>query len=100
MMNIKQCTNLRDWHYFGLLQVSTVFVAPPVLVYFAKMQNKEGYDLSSVRALVCGGAPLSKEVNDAVCTMFKFGYVTEGTIFEISFQLITIIYVSQYFVIF
>jgi len=39
-------------------------VSPPLIVAFVKSDLTEKYDLSSLRSLGCGGAPLGKEVAD------------------------------------
>ncbi|KAM1419387.1 hypothetical protein FF2_022427 [Malus domestica] len=44
-------------------------VSPPLIVALAKSELAQKYDLSSLRLLVCGGAPLSKEVVDRFRTI-------------------------------
>lgn len=41
-------------------------MVPPLMVFLAKHPLVDDYDLSSIRELLCGAAPLSKEVEDAV----------------------------------
>lgn len=43
-----------------------VFMVPPLMVFLAKHPSVDNYDLSSINELLCGAAPLSKEVQDAV----------------------------------
>lgn len=43
-----------------------VFMVPPLMVFLAKHPLVDNYDLSSINELLCGAAPLSKEVQDAV----------------------------------
>lgn len=42
------------------------FMVPPLMVFLAKHPSVDKYDLSSLRELYCGAAPLSREVEDAV----------------------------------
>lgn len=46
--------------------VTFAFMVPPLMVFLAKHPLVANYDLSSLRELLCGAAPLSKEVQDAV----------------------------------
>lgn len=41
-------------------------MVPPLMVFLAKHPLVDNYDISSVRELLCGAAPLSKETEDAV----------------------------------
>ncbi|CRL04138.1 CLUMA_CG017249, isoform A [Clunio marinus] len=47
-------------------QCNVVFMVPPLMVFLAKHPMVDGYDLSSIRIMVCGAAPLSKELEQAV----------------------------------
>ncbi|XP_055700083.1 uncharacterized protein LOC129799857 [Phlebotomus papatasi] len=42
------------------------FMVPPLMVFMAKHPLVDKYDLSSLKELYCGAAPLSKEVENAV----------------------------------
>jgi 4-coumarate--CoA ligase len=46
--------------------VTHIQTAPPVLVMLAKRPETEQYDLSSLRNILCGAAPLSKELQNEV----------------------------------
>lgn len=48
-----------------------VFVVPPLMVFLAKHPVVDDYDISSIKILVCGGAPLSKELENAVYDRLK-----------------------------
>lgn len=48
-----------------------LFVAPPLMVFFAKHPMVDQYDLSSIRVMVCGAAPLSKELEQEVYDRLK-----------------------------
>ncbi|XP_054806854.1 4-coumarate--CoA ligase 1-like [Prosopis cineraria] len=53
----------------ALVQKHKVTVAPfvpPILQAIVKFQNLQEYDLSSIRMIMCGAAPLKKELEDAV----------------------------------
>lgn len=39
---------------------------PPIAVFLAKNALVDGYDLSSVKTIICGAAPLSREVEDLI----------------------------------
>lgn len=41
-------------------------MVPPLMVFLAKHPLVDNYDITSIRELLCGAAPLSKETEDAV----------------------------------
>lgn len=45
-------------------------IPPPVVVFLSKTPLLEQYDLSNLKAIFCGGAPLKKETEDAVKEKF------------------------------
>lgn len=47
-------------------KITFVYVAPPVLVHLANSPVVENYDLSSLRMVTSGAAPLTRELVDAV----------------------------------
>lgn len=47
-------------------KVSVLFMVPPLMTFLAKHPIVDDYDLSSVFFVLCGAAPLSKEIKDAV----------------------------------
>lgn len=47
-------------------RITFSYVAPPVLVLLSKHPIVEKYDLSSIRMLTCGAAPLTRELVEAV----------------------------------
>jgi 4-coumarate--CoA ligase len=47
-------------------KITFVYVAPPVIVRLAKDKMVDNYDLSSIRAMTCGAAPLTKELVETV----------------------------------
>lgn len=55
-------------------RVTNVAVAPPVVVAMSKEGVGDGYDLSSLKTVACGGAPLGKD--NFVAFMAKFPHVS------------------------
>lgn len=45
---------------------NVLFLVPPLMVFIAKHPMVDGYDLSCIRVVICGAAPLSKELEQAV----------------------------------
>lgn len=58
-------------------RVTQLQVAPPILVMLAKRPETARYDLSSVRHIMCGAAPLSKELQTLCEQKFKVR-ITQG----------------------
>lgn len=59
-------------------KVSVMPIVPPIVLSISKSPDLHKYDLSSIRMLKSGGAPLGKELEEAVRTKFpnaKFGQV-------------------------
>lgn len=48
-----------------------VFMVPPLMVFLAKHPMVDGYDLSSLKIMICGAAPLSKELEQSVYDRLK-----------------------------
>ncbi|CAH1791192.1 unnamed protein product [Owenia fusiformis] len=60
--------------YLSVIQkykATRLYVAPPVMLFFAKDPMIEKYDLTSVRDIFSGSAPLSKELQMAVESRLK-----------------------------
>ncbi|KAL4235621.1 hypothetical protein ACF0H5_004016 [Mactra antiquata] len=53
-------------------------VVPPIMVMFAKYPKVSEYDLSSVQTIVCGAAPLSKEIESAVKAKLNISNIFQG----------------------
>lgn len=47
-------------------KITFIYVAPPILVRLARDKSVDNYDLSSVKMITSGAAPLSRELVDAV----------------------------------
>lgn len=66
--------------------MNKIHVVPPLMVFLAKSPIVSEYNLSSLKVINCGAAPLSKELEEAVCqrlgnTIVRQGYgMTESTI--------------------
>ncbi|KAJ6650022.1 Luciferin 4-monooxygenase [Pseudolycoriella hygida] len=58
-------------HCIEKYRCTTLCLVPPLLVFLAKNANVDQYDLSSVRIIYSGAAPLSKETEEAVLNRLK-----------------------------
>jgi 4-coumarate--CoA ligase len=69
---LSPCYYMRSFNYIKFLEhiqnhkITHIQTAPPVLVMLAKRPETEKYDLSSLRNILCGAAPLSKELQNEV----------------------------------
>ncbi|KAG5318642.1 LUCI monooxygenase, partial [Pseudoatta argentina] len=59
-------------------KVTHIPVVPPILTFLAKHPLVDRYDFRSVRELVCGAAPLGKDVVTAVKTRLGIKYIRNG----------------------
>ncbi|KAG5326936.1 4CL1 ligase, partial [Acromyrmex heyeri] len=59
-------------------KVTHVPVVPPILTFLAKHPLVDRYDFRSVRELVCGAAPLGKDIVTAVKTRLGIKYIRNG----------------------
>ncbi|XP_053698307.1 uncharacterized protein LOC128745297 [Sabethes cyaneus] len=59
-------------------KVNLMTVPPPVLVFLAKHPIVDNYDLSSLMTLICGAAPLSKEIEDQVRERIGVAFIRQG----------------------
>lgn len=67
--------------YLSLIQTfkpPTLQLVPPVMVLLAKHPRVSEYDLSSVKRILCGAAPLSAEIEDAVLKRLKLEDIQQG----------------------
>jgi len=60
------------------LQVTTLLLVPPVMVHMAKSPLVSQYDLSSIRRVKCGAAPLSRETELQFKHVFNAGDIQQG----------------------
>lgn len=74
---------MRKFEYPAFLEVIQRYkithlqVAPPIIVMLARRPETKKYDLSSLKYVMCGAAPLSKELQNEVCARFKVN-ITQG----------------------
>ena len=71
-ITLTPCFLMREFQYDGWLaniqkhRITHIQTAPPILVMLAKRPETEKYDLSSLVNVLCGAAPLSKELQNEV----------------------------------
>lgn len=69
---LSPCYFMRAFNYVKFLEniqkhrITHIQTAPPVLVMLAKRPETKAYDLSSLQNILCGAAPLSKELQNEV----------------------------------
>ena len=56
-------------------RITHLQVAPPILIMLDKRPETSKYDLSSVKNILCGAAPLSKELQNSIQRRFKLNVV-------------------------
>lgn len=59
-------------------KVNLMTVVPPLMVFLAKHPIIDNYDLSSLMTLICGAAPLSKEIEDQVRERLGIAFIRQG----------------------
>jgi len=52
-------------------KITDLQVAPPILIMLSKRPETSNYDLSSIRGMLCGAAPLGKELQNEVARRFN-----------------------------
>lgn len=57
--------------YIEQFRITTLQTVPPILLMLTKRPESTKYDLSSVRHMICGAAPLSADLQNEVCERFK-----------------------------
>ncbi|XP_035896412.1 4-coumarate--CoA ligase 1-like [Anopheles stephensi] len=58
-----------DFLYLGCIETyrcNTLLSVPPIVLFLAKHPLVDSYDLTSVRTIICGAAPLSRETEELV----------------------------------
>lgn len=74
---------MRKFEYAAFLEVIQRFkithlqVAPPIIVMLARRPETKKYNLSSLKYIMCGAAPLSRELQNEVSGRFGFR-ITQG----------------------
>lgn len=52
-------------------RINVLFLVPPLMVFLAKHPMVDSFNLNSMRIIICGAAPLSKEIEQAVYDRMK-----------------------------
>ena len=84
------CYYMRSFSYTQFLKhiqqhkITHLQTAPPVLVMLAKRLETEKYDISSLQNILCGAAPLSKELQNEVSDRFKLKVVQTWGMTEVT----------------
>lgn len=60
---------------FEKYRCTVAFLVPPLLVFLAKSARVDQYDLSSLKLIICGAAPISKELEQSVKKRLKTNLV-------------------------
>ncbi|KMQ93562.1 luciferin 4-monooxygenase-like protein [Lasius niger] len=59
-------------------KIEYLAVVPPIMVFLAKHPLVDKYDLSSVKRIWCGAAPLSEEIQKAVAKRLNISEIKQG----------------------
>ncbi|XP_055633649.1 luciferin 4-monooxygenase-like [Toxorhynchites rutilus septentrionalis] len=59
-------------------KVNIMTVVPPLMVFLAKHPIVDNYDLSTLMTLLCGAAPLSKDIEDRVRDRLGVAFIRQG----------------------
>jgi len=87
---LSPCYFMRSFVYVKFLEniqkhsITHIQTAPPVLVMLAKRPETEKYDLSSLKNILCGAAPLSKELQNEVSAKFDLKVVQTWGMTEVT----------------
>jgi acyl-CoA synthetase (AMP-forming)/AMP-acid ligase II len=87
---LSQCFFMRSFNYAKFLEniqkhrVTHIQTAPPVLVMLAKRPETKKFDLSSLQNILCGAAPLSKELQNEVSTRYDLKVVQTWGMTEVT----------------
>ena len=63
----------------SFLQITVTYVVPPLVVFMAKFPLLDQYDLSSLRWIITGAAPLGQDILEAVAMRLGTKHVIQGT---------------------
>jgi acyl-CoA synthetase (AMP-forming)/AMP-acid ligase II len=87
---LSPCYFMRSFNYAKFLEniqkyrVTHIQTAPPVLVMLAKRPETKNYDLSSLKNILCGAAPLSRELQNEVSARFDLKVVQTWGMTEVT----------------
>lgn len=89
-INQTPCYFMRSFNYTQWLshiqnhRITHIQTAPPILVMLAKRPETSNYDLSSLVNILCGAAPLSKELQNEVSERFGLKVVQTWGMTEVT----------------
>ena len=92
---LSPCYIMRSFNYVKFLEniqrhhITHIQTAPPVLVMLAKRPETSKYDLSSLQNILCGAAPLSKELQNEVSAKCDLKVVQTWGMTEVSHLLMS-----------
>lgn len=66
------------YDYFIKFQITILTVVPPIVVFLGKHPIVSKFDLSCLREIWCGAAPLSKEMQEAVTERIGMDVLRQG----------------------
>ncbi|KAF1954215.1 acetyl-CoA synthetase-like protein [Byssothecium circinans] len=87
---LSPCYYMRSFNYVKFLEniqkhrITHIQTAPPVLVMLAKRPETQNYDLTSLQNILCGAAPLSKELQNEVSTKLNLKVVQTWGMTEVT----------------
>jgi acyl-CoA synthetase (AMP-forming)/AMP-acid ligase II len=87
---LSPCYMMRSFNYTKFLEniqkyrVTHIQTAPPVLVMLAKRPETKKYDLSSLQNILCGAAPLSRELQNEVSARFNLKVIQTWGMTEVT----------------
>ncbi|XP_046366118.2 4-coumarate--CoA ligase 1-like isoform X1 [Haliotis rufescens] len=58
-------------------KATVLHVVPPVMVVMSNLPSISEYDLSSVRRILCGAAPLSTDIEAKIMVLFHLTFITQ-----------------------
>lgn len=61
-----------------MLQITTLYVVPPLMVFLGKHPIVDKYNLSHVKTIICGAAPLDKDTQIAVSRRLGVKDIRQG----------------------
>ncbi|KAF2021080.1 4-coumarate-CoA ligase [Aaosphaeria arxii CBS 175.79] len=87
---LSPCYFMRSFNFVKFLEniqryrITHIQTAPPVLVMLAKRPETKDFDLSSLQNILCGAAPLSKELQNEVSSKFDLKVVQTWGMTEVT----------------
>lgn len=78
-------------------QVTTLSLVPPLMTFFAKHPSVDNYDLSSLKKVVCGAAPLSPALEKTVKERLKLQNFITGYGMTETTMICTSTYLNSYY---